>query len=143
MTRRKGRGLPGNGGQFTGNERTEADLPLTSPLDGRTRQVLEDFLEFAGIGARLVERGRDAYEADEMLRLAAEAILHRIGEAVARLSDDFTKAHRQVNWRPMKGMRNLVAHEYGAVDYNILWNSLEHDLPQEAVEVQRILDAAL
>lgn len=142
MTRRKDQGLPGNGGQFTGQERAEADLSLSSPLDGRTQQVLEDFLEFAGIGARLVERGRDAYDNDEMLRLAAEAILHRIGEAVARLGDDFTKAHRQVSWRPMKGMRNLVAHEYGAVDYNILWNSLEHDLPREAVEVQRILDAA-
>lgn len=141
MTRRKNQGSPGTGGQFTGQERAEPDLSLSNPLDGRTRHVLEDFLDFAGIGARLVERGRDAYD-DEMLRLAAEAILHRIGEAVARLSDDFTKAHRQVNWRPMKGMRNLVAHEYGAVDYNILWNSLEHDLPHEAVEVQRILDAA-
>jgi uncharacterized protein with HEPN domain len=135
VTRRKDQGVPGK-------ERAEADLSLVGPLDGRTRQVLGDFLDFAATGARLVARGRATYDADEMLHLAAEAILHRIGEAVARLSDDFTKAHPQVHWRPMKGMRNLVAHEYGAVDYNILWNSLEHDLPHEAIEVQRILDAA-
>lgn len=113
-----------------------------SPLDGRTRQVLGDFLEFAGTGARLVERGRLAYDDDEMLRLAAEAILHRVGEAVARLGEPFTKTNPQVNWRPMKGMRNLVAHEYGAIDYNIVWNALERELPREAAEVRRILDQA-
>lgn len=140
MTRRKDQGLPGNGGEFIGKQRPEADVPLTGSLDGRTRQTLGDFLDFAATGSRLVARGRDAYNADEMLRLAAEAVLHRIGEAVARLSDDFTKAHPQVNWRPMKGVRNLVAHEYAAVDYTIVWNALEHDLPREAAEVRRILD---
>lgn len=129
MTRHGAEGLP------------EDDDRSTGSLDGRTRQVLEDFQEFARIGARLVARGREAYDADEMLRLAAEAILHRLGEAVARLSVDFTDAHPRVHWRPMKRMRNLVAHEYGAVDHNILWNALEHDLPREAAEVQRILDS--
>jgi uncharacterized protein with HEPN domain len=86
-----------------------------------------------------VERGRDAYDADEIHRLAAEAIMHRIGEAVARLGDDFIAAHPAVHWRPMKGMRSVVAHEYGAIDYALVWNTLAHDLPREAVEVQRIL----
>jgi uncharacterized protein with HEPN domain len=40
----------------------------------------------------------------------------------------------------MKGMRNIVAHEYGGVDYDIVWVALERDLPCEAGEVQRILD---
>ena len=140
MTRRKDQGLPGDGGEFADTQRPEADASLAGSLDGRTRRTLGDFLEFADTGGRLVARGRAAYDADEMLRLAAEAILHRIGEAVARLSDDFTKAHPQVSWRPMKAMRNLVAHEYGAVDYNIVWNALESDLPREAVEVQRLIE---
>ncbi len=111
-------------------------------LDRRTRQALNDFLDFADIGTRLVARGRAAYDADEMLRLAAEAILHRIGEAVARLGAEFLETHPAVSWRQMKGMRNLVAHKYGAVDHNILWNALQRDLPREAVEVRRILGAA-
>jgi uncharacterized protein with HEPN domain len=142
VTRRKDQGPPGNGGEFTGKRRSEAEVSLSGSLDSRTRRTLEDFLEFAATGSRLVARGRDAYDADEMLPLAGEAILHKIGEAVARLSDGFTQAHPQVHWRPMKAMRNLVAHEYGAIDYNIVWNSLERDLPREAVEVQQILDGS-
>jgi uncharacterized protein with HEPN domain len=110
------------------------------PFDARTRQTLQDFLDFAATAGRLVTRGRGAYDGDEMLRLSGEAILHRIGEAVARLDEDFTTAHPEVRWRAMKGMRNLVAHDYGAVDHGILWNAMAHNLPQEAAHVQRILN---
>jgi len=106
--------------------------------------TLEDFLEFAAAGARLVERGREAYDADEMLRFAAESVLHKIGEAVARLdreAPDLIAAHPEVNWRDMKAIRNLVAHEYAAVDYGIIWNALAEHLPGEAEGVQSILDA--
>lgn len=140
MTRRRDQGSSGTGGEAFRGQDQEADVSFSGSLDGRTQQVLGDFLEFADTGARLVARGRDAYDVDEMLRLAAEAILHRIGESVARLDDQFTKANPEVSWRPMKAMRNLVAHVYGAVDYNILWNALERDLPREAAAVRRILD---
>ena len=42
----------------------------------------------------------------------------------------------------MKRMRNFVAHDYGAVDYDIVWNALERNLPQEAQAVRRILSEA-
>lgn len=77
---------------------------------------------------------------DEMLPLAAESIMHKIGEAISRLPDDFTKAHPSVRWRPMKGMRNKIAHEYRIIDHDLIWNSLEQRLPQEAAEVRKILD---
>lgn len=109
-------------------------------LADRDRQTLQDFVEFAATGARLVARGRKAYDEDEMLRLAAEAILHRIGEAVNRLDTRVIDTNPHVRWRPMKGMRNVVAHEYGAIDHNIVWNALANELPSEAAEVRKILD---
>ncbi|QKW53236.1 DUF86 domain-containing protein [Streptomyces buecherae] len=75
-----------------------------------------------------------------MLRLSAEAILHRIGEAVNSLGGEFTAAHPEVRWRAMKGMRDLVAHDCGAVDHGILWNALAHSPAREAAHVRRILD---
>ncbi|MCR1784675.1 DUF86 domain-containing protein [Nocardioides carbamazepini] len=109
----------------------------------RTATTLADFLEFAALGARLVDRGKDAYDSDEMLRLASEALLHKIGEAVIRLErvdPDLVAAHPEVRWRAMKGTRNRVAHDYGAVDYEIIWAALADRLPEEADHVRRILD---
>lgn len=59
-----------------------------------------------------------------MLPLAAEAILLKIGEAVSRLPETLTAACPEVRWRSMRGMRNLVAHEYEVVDSTIMWNTL-------------------
>lgn len=109
----------------------------------RTRRTLEDFLEFAHAATRLVARGRACYNGDEMLRLAAEAILHRIGEVVARLERDdpaLTASHPEVSWRAMKGMRNLIAHNYGAIDDEMVWTTLERDVPREAAHIERILN---
>ncbi|HRY08972.1 MAG: DUF86 domain-containing protein [Actinobacteria bacterium] len=113
----------------------------TRPSDQDLR-TMEDILDFARVAERLVARGRRAYERDEMLPLAAEAILHRVGEAVSRLPEGFVTAHPQVRWRLMKGMRNLIAHECQVVDSSIVWNTLAHELPVDAASIRAILDAA-
>jgi uncharacterized protein with HEPN domain len=104
---------------------------------------LVDLIEFGAQAARLVAKGKSAWEADEFLRLAGDAILHRIGEAVARVTKvdpQLIVANPQVRWRAMKGTRNRVAHQYQAVDYDIVWNALARDLPHEVAAVRRILD---
>jgi len=40
------------------------------------------------LARRLVERGRDAYEQDTLLALAAEAIMRRLADAVTALGPD-------------------------------------------------------
>ncbi|TWP38548.1 HepT-like ribonuclease domain-containing protein [Leekyejoonella antrihumi] len=105
----------------------------------RILRTLRDLLRFTEMAARLVERGRTAYDTDEALRLASEAILHKIGEAVARLPEEFTVAHPEVAWRSMRATRNIVAHEYEQVDYNIIWNAFAGRLPHEAHLIRRAL----
>ncbi|MBC3992909.1 DUF86 domain-containing protein [Streptomyces sp. AC563] len=120
--------------QSTATQSTPAQLVDMRRAAGLTRRELAQLSGVAQPNIAAYENG------DEMLRLAAEAILHRIGEAVIRLDGEFTASHPEVRWRAMKGMRNLVAHGYGAVDYGILWNALAHSLPREAAHVRRILD---
>ncbi|WP_460462213.1 HepT-like ribonuclease domain-containing protein [Arthrobacter pigmenti] len=67
-------------------------------------------MAFSETASRLVARGKAAYDQDEALRLAAEAILHKIGEAVSRLPDEFMKAHPEVPWHAMEATRNLMTH---------------------------------
>lgn len=108
--------------------------------DARIIGTLTDLLRFTDTAARLVARGRDSYDADEALQLAAEAILHKIGEAVARLPDEFTGDHPEVAWRSMKAIRNIVAQAYDQVDYQIIWNAMAVRLPAEADRMRRIRD---
>ena len=45
----------------------------------------------------------------------------QIGELVGRLSDDFKSEHFQIPWHKIRGMRNYVAHEYGSIDFDVVW----------------------
>ena len=60
------------------------------------------------------------YDSDETLRLAAEAILHKIGVVVTRLPEGFVSIHPEVSWRSMRGARNIVAHKYEQVDDGLI-----------------------
>lgn len=102
--------------------------------------TLRDLLAFSAMGARLVARGKPAYDSDEALRLAAEAILHKIGEAVPRLPDEFTADYSHVPWRSMKATRNLMAHRHEQVDYQMVWNALANRLPNEMRVVEQLLE---
>ncbi|MFD4429410.1 DUF86 domain-containing protein [Nocardia sp. NPDC058497] len=88
---------------------------------------------------RIVAAGRHAYDESETAQLASEAVLHRLGESVARLPDAFIAAHPQVAWRDIKRTRNIVAHSYDRVNYAIIWNAMANLLPLEAVRVRKIL----
>lgn len=101
----------------------------------RDQRAVQDILDFCGQAARLVARGHDAFESDEMLRLAAEALAQRVGEAVSRLSKAFQDQHPAVPWRAMRGMRNLVVHDYGRIDDRVVWNTLTLDFPTLAGEL--------
>lgn len=119
------------------------DRPSSRAHDAfdRTAKTLDDILRFGRIAADLVARGREAYDADEVHRLAAEAILHKVGEAIARLARDdaeFVAAHPEVSWRLMKAMRNRIAHDYDVVDYDLVWNALQSRLPRE-IDRNRVL----
>ena len=105
----------------------------------RTRRALDDFREFAAQAARLVARGRVAFDEDEMLRLASDALIVKLGEAVTRMDDDFVDEHPELPLRLIKDMRNLVAHEYDAVRPGLVWNALERELPQVDAAIARLL----
>ncbi|WP_229669957.1 HepT-like ribonuclease domain-containing protein [Microlunatus endophyticus] len=67
--------------------------------------------------------------------MVAEALLHRIGEAVSRLPDALTSAHPEVERRKIMGMRKVMAHEYELIDYRTVWRALDQALPGDVESI--------
>jgi len=114
----------------------------TSTRDDRVRQRLLDLLDNAELAARLVARGRSVYEADEALRLASESILIRLGECVDRIDKvdpSYVRDHPELELRQVKDTRNVLAHGYDIVDYDLVWAILETNIPAVAASVRRQL----
>ena len=53
--------------------------------------------------------------------LADEPGIEIIGEAAAHLTETTRQAVRELPFRKMRGMRNIVAYDYANVDLKIVW----------------------
>ncbi len=52
-----------------------------------------------------------------------------IGEATIHLSSDTLRKYDSIAWRDLKDFRNILIHEYFGVDHQIVWNTIQNDLP--------------
>ena len=84
-------------------------------------------------------RSRDYFMSDELLQSAVLQKLIVIGEAVARLSDEFRFAHTRVEWRDVIAFRNIAIHAYFSVDWAIVWVTAMHDAPLLKEQIACIL----
>jgi uncharacterized protein with HEPN domain len=62
-----------------------------------------------------------------------------IGEAARAVPADMQSAHPDIPWRIMGDMRNVVVHAYFQVDLNILWQTVQDDLPPLIEPLQEML----
>jgi len=53
-----------------------------------------------------------------------------IGEAVRHLPQQILDGHDAVPWREISDMRNFIVHSYHQVDLQIVWNTIQQDLPE-------------
>ena len=62
-------------------------------------------------------------------RSVAFSIL-QIGELAGSLSEEYrAKTSNTIPWSNIKGMRNIVAHDYGSIDEGLLWETATEDIP--------------
>lgn len=52
-----------------------------------------------------------------------------IGEAVAGTISELKMADSTMPWEQIRGMRNMVIHEYFRVDIDMIWETIQGDLP--------------
>lgn len=71
----------------------------------------------------------EEFVADQRTRDAVVRNLMTMGESVRWIPDVILSAHPQAPWRLMRGVRNVVVHEYFGIDDAILWQTVRGDLP--------------
>lgn len=52
----------------------------------------------------------------------------QIGELVKNLSEEFVAEHNSIPWKAIAGMRDIFAHHYGSIDYDMTWNTSVEDI---------------
>jgi len=94
---------------------------------GRLRDILEAALL---IGAYVKDTTESVFRADKQKQDAVIRRIEIIGEAVAHLTEATRQAVPDLPFRKMRGMRNIVAHDYANVDLKIVWEVATVHVPE-------------
>jgi uncharacterized protein with HEPN domain len=109
-------------------------------LDERDKGHLWDILD-AALAVDEFVRGRtyEEYLSNRMIRGAVERHIEIIGEAARRVSEETKRAHPGIPWRAIVGQRNVLAHQYDAVDHHAIWAVAVRRIPELSAAVKAIL----
>lgn len=81
----------------------------------------------------------EAFTRSTVLCRATERCLEIIGEAARKVSPECMNANPQVSWRDIISQRNVLAHEYGQVDHELIYRTAVQDVPVLAEQLEALL----
>jgi uncharacterized protein with HEPN domain len=79
---------------------------------------------------------------NEMVQDAVIRNIEIIGEAARNIEKhhpEFASEHPDVPWEDMYWMRNRVSHGYFSVDLEVIWNTIQRDIPELEQQAKGVL----
>lgn len=83
---------------------------------------------------------RSDLEIDHMLSFAIIRALEIFGEAASKVSSQFQNKHSQIPWRAIVGMRNRLIHAYFDIDYDVVWEAVNNEIPGIIPELEKLIE---
>jgi uncharacterized protein with HEPN domain len=102
----------------------------------RLRHMLDHALEAVEI---MRGRERDDLKRDRILQLALVRLVEIVGEAATRVGPEGQQRWPSIPWQQARGMRNRLIHGYDKVDLDVLWDTIQDDLPALIVQLREAL----
>ena len=89
-----------------------------------------------------IENSTAGFDYDDFIKnrtayRAVERNFEIIGEAVKRLSPEFTATYPEIAWQDIAGFRDVLIHEYSGVNVATVWDTLQKDIPPLKVVLQK------
>ncbi len=78
----------------------------------------------------------DKLKRDDLVIDAVVRNLEIIGEAAKNIPVSVKGKNRNIEWKKISGLRNILAHEYFGVDVEIVWDIIKNKLPELGREIK-------
>ncbi len=96
------------------------------------RKLLKKLIEYCNMMQDTVEyfgNDEEIFMSNIHYQNTCSFIIMQIGDYVKRLSDEFLDAHSEIPWSEIVGMRIIHAHHYEKVIDEIVWETIQNDIP--------------
>jgi len=83
----------------------------------------------------------DQFRSDQMIVDAVIRNFEIIGEAAGSIPETIQEKYPELAWLEMRGMRNIMIHEYFGVSLPIIWHTITYDLSPLAEGLKQLLES--
>ena len=85
-------------------------------------------------------RQRADLQTDQMLLFAVIRAIEVLGEASNKVSEEVRAANPNIPWKAIVGMRNRLIHAYFDVDTDMVWETLQLEIPAVLIDLEMLLN---
>ena len=79
------------------------------------------------------------FENGDLHQLAILKAVEIIGEAASRISEETKAGHPDIPWAEIIGLRNRLVHAYFAIQLDIVWQTVQEDLPPLIAQIEPLV----
>ena len=94
--------------------------------------------ECAGRIDEYVDGDETRFRASRLVQDAVVRNLQTLAESSQRLTDKIKASEPDVPWRAISGFRNILVHDYLAIDVDAVWLVVDQELPRLHAALQRM-----
>lgn len=92
--------------------------------------ILDEILRMIDeIDMLCASRSREEIEAQFMLQMGLHRTIEIISEASRHIPEHLLMRMPEIPWRSIRGMGNVLRHEYHRIADDVIWDVVKHDLP--------------
>ena len=109
-------------------------------MEKKTEVILRQIIDFiTSVNSYKEGKTFANFQNNEMMQDAVLRKLELIGEAIKRLPDNFIQEHSSLPLKEAIAVRNRLIHEYDDIDFKIIWDTINVDLPMLLTDLKEIL----
>lgn len=110
-------------------------------MTGKDRVILQKMLKWASKAQIDYQAVRSEYDPGPFSNpvILTAFSLAQIGELAGHVSDGLREQYGEIPWKQIKGMRNLIIHDYDGIQMNIVGQTVEEDIPVLKAKLEEIL----
>lgn len=80
------------------------------------------------------------FKTDDKTLFACIRALEIIGEAANKIPKEVQNKYPDIPWKEVVGMRNKLIHDYMGVNKEVVWKTIQEDLPELEKQIKKVIE---